>query len=190
MPLIRRDAELTDGVVLLRAPHMSDAPGMHEAIRESLSDLKPWMGWSHDGYSIEETRNWIEPLAANWEQGSDFAFLITDAGNNTILGGTGLNEVNKLYRSANLGYWVRSGSRGQGIAARSARLVARFGFEKLRFVRVEIVVAAGNQASLRVVEKLGAKREGVLRNRIIVGEKIYDAVMHSLVPEDFGLISM
>jgi RimJ/RimL family protein N-acetyltransferase len=54
-------------------------------------------------------------------------------------------------------------------------------------LRAEIVVAVGNTASLRAAEKSGARREGVLRNRITVGEKIFDAVMFSLTPQDFGI---
>ncbi len=48
-------------------------------------------------------------------------------------------------------------------------------------------MAVGNRPSLRVAEKVGAKREGTLRNRILVRDRTYDAVMHSLVPEDFGM---
>jgi RimJ/RimL family protein N-acetyltransferase len=70
---------------------------------------------------------------------------------------------------------------------RAARLAARFAIERLDMVRVEVVVATGNEASLRVAEKLGAKREGVLRNRITVGTRIHDAVMFSVVPEDLAL---
>jgi hypothetical protein len=35
-----------------------------------------------------------------------------------------------------------------------------------------------------VAEEAGAGREGVLRNRLILGGQVHDAVMHSLVPED------
>jgi RimJ/RimL family protein N-acetyltransferase len=38
-----------------------------------------------------------------------------------------------------------------------------------------------------VAEKAGAKREGVLRNRLIVRENVLDAVMWSLIPQDFGI---
>ena len=88
---------------------------------------------------------------------------------------------------AGLAYWVRSSQRGRGIAARAANLVTRFGFENLGLLRVEVVVSVENQASLRVAEKLGAYKEGILRNRIFVGGQIGEAVMFSLVPGDFGL---
>lgn len=62
--------------------------------------------------------------------------------------------------------------------------MAQFAFEELKYSRLEIVVATGNMSSLRVAEKAGARREGVLRNRLILHGKLHDAVMHSLVPED------
>jgi len=52
---------------------------------------------------------------------------------------------------------------------------------------VEVVVAVGNTTSLRVAEKIGAQREGILRNRIIVRKDILDAVMFSFIPNDFDL---
>ena len=82
---------------------------------------------------------------------------------------------------------MRSSATGRGIATRAARLAAEFGVRWVNLLRAEIVVAVGNKPSLRVAEKCGAKREGVLRNRLIVRERVLDAVMHSLTPQDFGL---
>ena len=113
--------------------------------------------------------------------------MITDAQDGSLLGGCGLGNLIPTYHLANLGYWVRQSQRGKGIAPRAARLIARWGIERLHLLRAEIVVAVGNTASLRVAEKSGARREGVLRNRILVGSKVYDAVMHSLTPQDFGI---
>jgi RimJ/RimL family protein N-acetyltransferase len=177
----------SDGVITLRPLRIDDAPKVFVAVRESLEALKPWMSWAHDDYRIEETREFINRTIEGWEKGEAFALAITDARDGTFLGGSGLNGLNQVYRLANLGYWVRSSRRGQGIAPRSARLAARFGFERLGLLRAEIVVAVGNTASLRAAEKSGARREGVLRNRITVGEKIFDAVMFSLTPQDFGI---
>jgi ribosomal-protein-serine acetyltransferase len=177
----------TDGVITLRPLRIEDAPQAFEAVRESLEALKPWMSWAHDDYRIDETRDYINRTIRGWENEDDFALAIIDARDGTFLGGSGLNGLNPVYRLANLGYWVRSSRQGQGIASRAARLAARFGFERLGLLRAEIVVAVGNTASQRAAEKSGAMREGVLRNRITVGEKIFDAVMFSLTPQDFGI---
>jgi ribosomal-protein-serine acetyltransferase len=85
-------------------------------------------------------------------------------------------------KCANLGYWVRTGYTGRGVATTATLLLAKWGFEVLELKRIEIVVAVGNDRSLRVAEKVGAKREGILRNRITGRDKVHDAVMHSLIP--------
>jgi ribosomal-protein-serine acetyltransferase len=57
----------------------------------------------------------------------------------------------------------------------------------LGLIRAEVVIAVDNEASLKVAEKSGAHREGILRERVMVREQIHDAVMFSFVRADFGL---
>ncbi|HEX8891487.1 MAG TPA: GNAT family protein, partial [Pyrinomonadaceae bacterium] len=71
----------------------------------------------------------------------------------------------------------------------ATRLAARFALEELKLQRVEILAATGNHASQRVAEKAGATREGVLRKRLLVKGQAQDAVLYSLVSEDFGVSS-
>jgi ribosomal-protein-serine acetyltransferase len=111
---------------------------------------------------------------------------VFDADSGNYLGGVGLNFVNRIHQCANLGYWVRTSQTGRGVAARAARLAARFALERLGFQRVEILAAVGNHASQRVAEKAGATLEGVLRKRLLVNGEPHDAVLYSLVAEDFS----
>ncbi len=178
---------LTDGVVTLRPLRADDVVSMYEAICESLSDLKPWMSWAHDNYERKETRDWITVAQARWMDGGYFGFAIIDANRHTFLGGCSLSQINSLYHFCNLGYWIRTTQRGRGFAGCAARLAARFAFERVGLVRAEIVIAIGNAASQRVADKIGAHREGILFNRMMVGKIVHDAVMYSLLPSDFGL---
>lgn len=179
--------ELTDDVLLLRPFRMDDAEQVFEAVCESLTELKPWMSWAHDGYAKRETEEYIRITRARWSEDTLFSFAVTDANSGRFLGGCGLGQRHPVYRLSNLGYWVRSSRHGQGIAGRAAKLVARFGFEHAGIVRAEIVMAVPNERSRRVAEKIGAHYEGILRNRMVVGKAIYDAHMFSLLPSDFGL---
>jgi ribosomal-protein-serine acetyltransferase len=103
-----------------------------------------------------------------------------------LLGGVGLNFINRVHQVGNLGYWVRTSAAGQGIATSAARGMARYGFEEVGLHRIEILAAVPNIASQRVAEKAGAVREAVLRNRLLIGGKSQDAVMFSLIPEDIS----
>src|SRR5215216_308613 len=175
---------LTDEELLLRPFRLEDASDLYCAVHESLQELKPWMSWARDEYSEHTARDYITIARARWEEHTFFAFAIVRA--NELLGACTLSSIHSLYRFCNLGYWVRTSCRSQGIAGRAAKLAARFAFKRLGLVRVEIVIAVGNQASVRVAQKIGAHEEGVLLNRIVVGQSIHDAYMYSLVPADFG----
>ena len=179
--------QLTDEEILLRPFRLDDAAPLYCAVRESLKELKPWMSWATDGYTELTAREYITIARARWEEHSFYAFAILRAGE--LLGAYTLSSIHPLYRFCNLGYWVRTSCHGQGIAGRAAQLAARFAFEHLGLIRMEIVIAVGNLASLRVAEKIGAHDEGILLNRIVVGKSIYDAHMYSLVPADFGLVA-
>lgn len=179
--------QLVDEELLLRPFRLSDASQLYCAVHESLKELKPWMSWASDGYTELSAREYITIARARWEEHTFYAFAITRR--EEFLGACTLSSIHPIYHFCNLGYWVRTSSHGQGIAGRAAKLVARFAFEQLGLIRVEIVIGLGNHASLRVAEKIGAHDEGILLNRMVVGRSIYDARMFSLLPSDFGLVA-
>jgi RimJ/RimL family protein N-acetyltransferase len=178
--------ELTDGFIVLRPHLLSEAKRLHEAVQESLNELMPWMTWCHEGYAIEETREFLARCVDGWREGREYNFSINEPQSGLFLGGCDLNRIGRDGGTANLGYWVRIGQTGRGVATAAARLLARFGFSELKLNRIEISVAVGNKASRRVAAKAGAVREGVLRNKITVRDTVQDGVMFSLIPQDFA----
>jgi len=176
--------ELTDGSILVRPYQKHDAALLYEAVRESIAEVSRWLPWCHEDYSIQESREFIESRNL-FSQGDEwYSFAVFDAGSEKFVGGVGLNFINRVHQLANLGYWVRTGSAGRGVATRATRLAARFGFDELGLRRIEIVAAVDNIASQRVAEKAGALREGILRHRLLVRGESQDAVLFSLLPAD------
>jgi ribosomal-protein-serine acetyltransferase len=179
---MKKGGRLTDGVITLRPYRASDAYSVYEAVRESISELSVWMSWCHLGYSIEETEAWIESQADRWKEGTEYNFAIWYDSDPVYLGGCGLNVIDRDCGVANLGYWVRTSQTNRGIATATALLLAQFAFDELKLKRVEITVAVDNQASLRVAEKAGATKEGILRNRVVKSDAPSDAVVFSFIP--------
>jgi ribosomal-protein-serine acetyltransferase len=177
--------ELSDGHVLIRPYRAEDIKVMYEAVRESIAEVSPWLPWCHADYTIEETTAFVMARDEAWERDEAYAFGVFDAAAGAYLGGVGLNFVNRIHQCANLGYWVRTSATGRGVASRATRLAARFALERLGFQRIEILAAVGNHASQRVAEKAGAAREGTLRKRLLVNGQPQDAVLYSLVADDF-----
>ena len=180
----RKKIELTDGKVTLRPYRMNDSPATFQAIKESAAEIGVWLPFAHPDYSLRENRKWLKKRPGDWKKQKGYEFAIFDAKDGTMIGGCGLNGIDHLNRKANLGYWVRTSHTGRGVAPAAAILLAKWGFEVLKLTRIEIMVAVGNERSLRVAEKVGAKREGVLRNRLVIRDIAYDGVMHSLIPGD------
>ena len=177
--------QLTDADIVLRPFQVEDSVQLHQAVRESLQELKPWMSWATENYTEFTARDYIAITRARWQERTLFAFAIMQ--NNDLLGGCTLSSIHPIYHYCNVGYWVRTGKHGQGIAGRASKLAARFAFEYVGLVRAEIVIAVDNLPSMRVAEKIGAHYEGILLNRMVVGKSVCDAHMYSLVPSDFGL---
>jgi RimJ/RimL family protein N-acetyltransferase len=166
---------LTDGIVTLHRCRMEDTADLVAAARESVDTVFPWLPWCHAGYTEEDARTWFASQVKAWDERANFEFVIrTTAGEH--VGGGGINSLSTDHPFANLGYWVRTSQQGKGYATRAARLLAEFGFKDVGLQRVEIMAAVGTRASLRVIEKTGAQREGVLRNRLMIHGVTHDAV--------------
>jgi RimJ/RimL family protein N-acetyltransferase len=178
--------DLTDGVISLRAHRMTDAPWLAEAVRESVATVGRWQDWCTAHYDEAAAETWIGLCRQTWLLGDGFEMLIVDARTDAILGGMGVNHLNREHRFANLGYWVRESAQGTGIAGHSGRLAARFAFETAGVSRLEIVAAHDNVASRKTAERIGGKFEGILRNRLLLKGTPVDAAMYSVIPGDVG----
>jgi ribosomal-protein-serine acetyltransferase len=178
------DVELSNPALLLRPFQLEDAEALYEAVRESMAALGQWLSWCHPGYSLQDSLRFLEKRADAFEKEGEHAFAITDRASGRLLGAAGINQIENAALRANLGYWLRTSATKQGFAAQATLLVARWAFETLGLERIEIVAAAGNHASQRVAQNVGATREGIARKRLRVHDVQHDAVVFSLVRDD------
>jgi len=177
---------LPAGSLRVRPWQPEDADALYVAAGESIESVGRWLPWCREGYARQDSVAWIAHTQACWQLEELFAFAIVDESDGSVAGGVGLNQFNRQHRSANLGYWVRQSRQGFGIAPRAVPAVARFGFESLKLVRVEIVAAVDNLPSRRCAEKAGARFEGIGRQRLLIGESAIDAAVYSLIPADLS----
>lgn len=162
----------------------ADSTELLEAVKESYTDLAPWMPWAHSAYSEDDSRSWVHATIQGRAANTLFDFAVLDA-NGRYVGGCGVNQIQKAYACANLGYWIRSSAAGQGLAVAAASLVCDWAFHSTDLERLEILVAVGNDRSKRVAEKLGAVFEGRLRHRIPLRGRSFDALVFSVIRTDW-----
>jgi RimJ/RimL family protein N-acetyltransferase len=169
--------------VTIRPWRLSDAPALVDAVRSSLPELTPWMAWCSEDYGEEPAVAFLRTTTAARSEGRAYEFVVLDAAE-TCCGACGLNAIDDVNRTANLGYWVRTSRTGRGVATAAVRLLRDWAFAKTSLNRLEIVAAVGNVASQRVAEKAGAHREGVLRKRLLLDGTPHDAVVYSFTSPD------
>jgi [ribosomal protein S5]-alanine N-acetyltransferase len=77
------------------------------------------------------------------------------------------------------GYWLGEAYWGKGIATAAARALAAHAFTGTQFMRLEAPVFEWNPASMRVLEKAGFVREGVLKRSVFKDGELIDSVMYA-----------
>jgi RimJ/RimL family protein N-acetyltransferase len=143
-----------DGIVL-RRPRAEDGDALAAAIRASLEHLRPWMAWADDEATTpERRRDHLERVDRGWEAGTDFAFLVLDAGETRVVGGSGLHR--RIGPGAiEIGYWVHVDHGDRGIATALARALTDAALALPDVDRVEIHCDEANVRSAAVPRRLG-----------------------------------
>ena len=165
--------------VRLRTYRQTDAAALAAAARESSPEMLPWMPWCRPDFSAAEAHSWIQRKLADWRARREYNFRIVD--DDQLLGTCSINQLHPFYPIANIGYWVRTSATGRGVATAAVREVIAFAKEHTELLRLEIVVAVGNTASVRVAEKVGASLDGRLRSRLVLHGVAHDAFLYSVV---------
>ena len=170
-------------LVAIRPYRASDAPDLYRAAMESVTELRPFMPWCRPDLTEAEQHAWVEAQVVAYAAKSAYEFAIV-ASDDRYLGGCGLNQIDLVNRRANLGYWVRSTATGRGVASAAVQHLAQWAFANTDLIRLELVIAVENEASLRTAVRAGARREGLQHKRLLLHDRAHDAIMLSFVRPD------
>jgi RimJ/RimL family protein N-acetyltransferase len=119
------------------------------------------MSWADDqATTAERRREFLARGEEGWTTGSDFAFLLLDAGETTVLGTMGLHRRIGP-RAIELGYWVHVDHVGRGIATTAAAALTEAALALPDVDRVEIHCDEANVRSAAVPRKLGYRLDRI-----------------------------
>jgi RimJ/RimL family protein N-acetyltransferase len=125
-------------------------------------------------------RDAIEFLDYAHTQEPECAFAIEFGGE--AVGGVGFLIGRDIARSsAEMGYWLSEEFWGRGIASRAVTAMSDWALDHYNLTRVFAVAFAHNAASVRVLEKAGFEREGVLRRSAIKNGLVLDQILYAKV---------
>ncbi|MFJ3956253.1 GNAT family N-acetyltransferase [Arthrobacter sp. NPDC090010] len=158
---------LEHGDIILRPIRQQDRSEWTAVRQRNREWLQPWEASNPvPGGRLPSYRDMVSSLKTQAKQGSALPFVITERqspGRVPPIVGQ-LTVSNILWGSAmmaTLGYWVDRDRAGRGIVPTAVALATDFCFQELGLHRMEINIRPENTPSLRVVEKLGFRYEGL-----------------------------
>ncbi len=129
-------------------------------------------------YTRKDARAWIR--AAGRQAPLQHFAIESGDGSPAVAGGIGLVAQADVHAgTAEIGYWLGSPFWGRGIMSAALGAFTAFAFEEFRLRRLYAGVFAWNAASMRVLEKCGYAREGVLRNAILKDGAVADEILYA-----------
>ena len=128
-------------------------------------------------YAEADADEWITIAC---KPGRDIHLAIEFEGH--AVGGIGASAgVGIACRTCQFGYWLGQAHWGKGLATAAAQSLVRHIEDQRLFARLEAPVLEWNPASMRVLEKVGFIREGVLRKSVTKDNQLIDSVMYAYV---------
>jgi ribosomal-protein-alanine N-acetyltransferase len=187
LPFLRRDVPALKGEkVMLRVPLADDYREWAALRGESRSFLEPWEPrWTPDELERTAWRHRLSRYREDHAQGTAIAFFIFDLGSGELAGGITLGNIRHgVAQSGHIGYWVGERFSGRGLMTDAVNVLARFAFDTLRLHRIEAACIPENTRSIRVLEKAGFRREGLLRSYLRINGVWQDHFLYARIADD------
>jgi ribosomal-protein-alanine N-acetyltransferase len=179
--------QLRGARVQLRAQRAGDVPALF-AIHSDPVVMRYWSfpPWQH----VEQAQEMFKKNDRGRRSGEFLPWAIAlnadvaRDGNDALIGTCSLFALDTTHRRAMIGYALARAHWGRGYAQEALRLALEHAFNTLALNRVEADVDPRNTASMRLLERCGFKREGVLRERWRVGDDVQDSAIYGLLARD------
>jgi len=168
------------GEYVLRPLRRGDAACWSSFLSESPVTLHTSWG-AVDLPSIEAL---VEQLVQEYPTRVSCRFAIAEAKGDQLVGTCGFSTVSYLHGTAELVYDLAPSYWGRGIMRRAVEAVLQWAFSELGLQRVQAVVMTTNHPSIKVLERCGFAREGLLRNYRVAHGRPRDFYMYSRVPPE------
>ncbi len=175
------------GRVGIRAVHRRDASVLRRLLTENREWLQPWEATFPGGGGAVPGSQSLGPVIRAFNRqrklgnGVTFVMLLDEE----VVGQLSLSDISAgALRSASIGYWVSRHVAGRGVTPAAVALATDYAFAELRLHRVEICIRPENIASLRVVQKLGFRPEGLRERYIHIDGKWCDHESFALTVEE------
>lgn len=161
-----------------------------EGIYIAAQDPRIWEHMSVELLSRENVVEYVKDAMKKREMKTDFPFVIIHRKTNEIVGATWYMDISMQHKRLEIGStWLNPKVWRTNINTNCKYLLLQYGFEKLEMQRIQIKTGHENIRSQKAIERIGAVKEGILRNHMMKKEgTIRHTVMYSITKEEWETV--
>jgi len=161
------------GSTVLRPVTPEDAERLFVLTQANRTHLRRWLPWLDGTLRVEDTRVFLDGVIDQARAGRGQVWAIKHAG--ALCGVAGFNRIEPSNRTCEIGYWLSVDHQGRGVMTRCVARLIQHAFEDLKLNRITIPVA----------ERLGFRREGVLREAEWLYDHYVDHVLYAMIRSEW-----
>lgn len=169
--------------LVLREIRAADAPAVFEIFGNDAVTRYYDLATFED---ISQAQQMIARLAVRNAAKEILRWGIALSENDRLIGTGGFNSFVRGWGRAGIGYDLAPAYWNKGYATEALHAMLGYGFVQENLNRIEALVMPGNDASVRVLEKLGFTREGLLREYGYWKERYWDLQMFALLKREWN----
>lgn len=125
-----------------------------------------------------DIHKWVEGVLSHAVEGTDVPFVVVHLASGRLAGATRYMDIRPAHRGLEIGgSWYGKSYRRTAVNTEAKYLLLKHAFEELGCIRVQLKTDSRNERSQRAIERIGAKREGMLRNHMILPDGV---IRHSV----------
>jgi RimJ/RimL family protein N-acetyltransferase len=150
--------------------------------------------WGFMVYGQMETRedmlNWVRDILTRAQKGTDLPFIVVHLASGRVAGATRYLNIMADDRGLEVGgTWYGPEFQRTVVNTECKYLLFRHAFEELGCVRVQLKTDSRNERSQKAIERIGAKKEGILRNHMILPDgHIRDSVFYRILVSEWPYV--
>ena len=140
-----------------------------------------------DMNSVDDMRNWVKDILSRAEKGTDLPFVVIHLASGRVAGATRYLNIMPTDRSLEIGgTWYGPDFQRTPVNTECKFLLLRHAFETLECIRVQLKTDSRNERSQQAIERIGAVKEGVLRNHMILPDGYFrHSVFYSVLDTEW-----
>jgi ribosomal-protein-serine acetyltransferase len=159
------------------------APELFAVVDRERSYLREWLPWVDRTIAVADSLAFIQTTAQQF--GTNNGSVAGIWCNREFAGTVGMHNIDWVNQKVELGYWIAARFQGRGIVTGACHGLISHCFEYWKLHRVEIHCATGNLMSRAIPERLGFRREGLLREAHRLNERYHDLEIYGMLASEW-----